>query len=48
MLGLICRICGHEKESHYDNELSDDLPLPDIGCMKCNGEYRACPGFSEK
>ncbi len=48
MSGVICRICGHKKELHYEKEPSGDLFLPDIGCTQCNSEYRGCPGFSTK
>ena len=46
MSRVICRICGHTKESHFENEPQSNLSLPDIGCMQCNSENRACPGFS--
>jgi hypothetical protein len=46
MSGVICRICGHNKKSHFENEPQTDLRIPDIGCVKCNSENRACPGFS--
>jgi hypothetical protein len=46
MTGVICRICGHAKELHFENETQSDLDIPDIGCMQCNSENRACPGFS--
>jgi hypothetical protein len=48
MSKIICRICGHKKEYHYEKEPVDDKPLPDIGCIQCNKEYRACPGFSRE
>lgn len=48
MSKVICRICGHKKEYHYEKEPVGDLPLPNIGCNQCNSEYRACPGFSRK
>jgi hypothetical protein len=47
MLG-VCRICGHEEKSHYNEKKSDESVFPDIGCSKCDDEYRACPGFSSK
>jgi hypothetical protein len=46
MTGVKCRICGHAKELHFENETQSDLDIPDIGCMQCNSENRACPGFS--
>ena len=47
MSRVTCRICGLiPRNCTSKNEPQSNLSLPDIGCMQCNSENRACPGFS--